>query len=62
VLVNGHDPKPLRYQIEAEYGKETLGWEYLAQTAEGVAVKVIKLSEPALRTSPVVPAHSGCQH
>jgi uncharacterized protein (DUF2249 family) len=28
VLVNDHDPKPLRYQFEFEH-KDQFGWEYL---------------------------------
>jgi len=62
VLVNGHDPKPLRYQIEAEYGQENLGWEYLLQAQEAVAVKVTKKA-PATRTQQRSPAEFGCsQH
>jgi len=61
VLVNGHDPKPLRYQIEAEYGQETLGWDYLVQSQEAVAVKVIKKAA-STRTQPEAPASYGCQH
>ncbi|MFP4623312.1 MAG: DUF2249 domain-containing protein [Gemmatimonadota bacterium] len=30
VLVNDHDPKPLRYQFEAEHRGE-YGWEYVEQ-------------------------------
>lgn len=30
VLVNDHDPVPLRYQFEAQHGGE-YGWEYLQQ-------------------------------
>ena len=60
VLVNGHDPKPLRYQIEAEYGKETLGWEYVAETQEAVAVKVIKIAQPAPRSSQAAPQATSC--
>jgi uncharacterized protein (DUF2249 family) len=34
VLVNDHDPRPLRYQLEAQYpGEHT--WDYL-QTGPGV--------------------------
>jgi len=33
VLVNDHDPKPLRYQMEAELAGE-FGWEYLEQGPE----------------------------
>jgi uncharacterized protein (DUF2249 family) len=30
VLVNDHDPKPLRYQLEAEYPQQ-FSWTYLEQ-------------------------------
>ncbi len=30
VLVNDHDPVPLRYQFEAQFGGQ-YGWEYLQQ-------------------------------
>jgi len=62
VLVNGHDPKPLRYQIEAEYGRESLSWEYVAQTQEAVAVKVLKIQAPTRRSQPEAQASFGCQH
>ncbi len=60
VLVNGHDPKPLRYQIEAEYGQASLGWDYVAQTQDAVAVKVQKLAATA-RSAQSAPA-SSCGH
>lgn len=42
-LRNGHDPVPLRYQIEAEY-PGTLRWEYVARAAQNVSVKLTKIS------------------
>ena len=30
ILVNDHDPKPLRYQFESEHAGE-YGWEYLEE-------------------------------
>jgi uncharacterized protein (DUF2249 family) len=42
-LVNGHDPVPLRYQFEAEFGS-TFSWEYVERTAEYVKVKITKLA------------------
>lgn len=43
VLVNDHDPKPLRYQFEAEHGGR-YGWMYLE---EGPAVWRVKISRMA---------------
>jgi uncharacterized protein (DUF2249 family) len=40
VLVNDHDPFPLRYQFEAEHPGE-FGWEYLE---EGPAVWQVRIS------------------
>ena len=49
-LRNGHDPVPLRYQIEAEY-PGALQWEYVARTAEDVTVKLTKLRDVACAVS-----------
>jgi uncharacterized protein (DUF2249 family) len=43
VLVNDHDPKPLRYQFEFEHAGE-FGWEYLEQ---GPAVWRVRISRVA---------------
>ncbi|HEX7091339.1 MAG TPA: DUF2249 domain-containing protein [Longimicrobiales bacterium] len=41
VLINDHDPRPLRYQFEAEMpGK--FGWEYLEQGPEVWRVRILK--------------------
>jgi uncharacterized protein (DUF2249 family) len=41
VLVNDHDPKPLRYQFEAEHAGE-FGWQYLEQGPEVWRVEISK--------------------
>lgn len=41
VLVNDHDPMPLRYQFEAEHSGE-FGWEYVEQ---GPAVWRVEISK-----------------
>jgi uncharacterized protein (DUF2249 family) len=43
VLINDHDPKPLRYQLVAEYPGELL-WEYLEQGPEVWRVRMGKVS------------------
>lgn len=43
VLVNDHDPKPLRYQLAAEYS-EQFSWTYLEQ---GPAVWRVEIGRPA---------------
>jgi uncharacterized protein (DUF2249 family) len=39
VLVNDHDPKPLRYQFEAEHAGE-FTWQYLEQGPEVWRVEI----------------------
>lgn len=41
VLVNDHDPKPLRYQFEFEHEGE-FGWDYLEQGPEVWRVQISK--------------------
>ena len=43
VLVNDHDPKPLRYQFEYEHGGK-FGWDYLEQ---GPSVWRVQISRTA---------------
>lgn len=43
ILVNDHDPKPLRYQFQYEHADE-FGWEYLEQ---GPAVWRVAISKTA---------------
>ena len=42
ILLNDHDPVPLRYQFEAEF-PETFTWEYLERGPEDFRVKLAKL-------------------
>jgi uncharacterized protein (DUF2249 family) len=42
VLLNDHDPVPLRYQLEAEY-PGALSWEYLERGPDDFRVKITKL-------------------
>jgi uncharacterized protein (DUF2249 family) len=42
VLLNDHDPVPLRYQFEAEF-PGALSWEYLERGPEDFRVKITKL-------------------
>ena len=46
VLVNDHDPKPLYYQLEAEYPKQ-FSWTYLERGPEAWRVEIGKLAEAA---------------
>lgn len=45
-LVNDHDPKPLYYQLEAEYPKQ-FSWTYLERGPEVWRVEIGKLSQAA---------------
>jgi len=44
ILLNDHDPVPLRYQFEAEFGK-AFTWEYLERGPADFRVKVSKVAE-----------------
>jgi uncharacterized protein (DUF2249 family) len=46
VLVNDHDPKPLYYQLEAEYPKQ-FSWTYLEQGPAVWRVEIGKLAKAA---------------
>lgn len=46
VLVNDHDPKPLYYQIEAEYPKQ-FSWAYLERGPSVWRVEIGKLAVAA---------------
>lgn len=46
VLVNDHDPKPLYYQIEAEYPNQ-FSWTYLERGPDAWRVEIGKLTKPA---------------
>jgi uncharacterized protein (DUF2249 family) len=46
VLVNDHDPKPLRYQLEAEYPAQ-FSWTYLESGPLVWRVEIAKLAKAA---------------
>jgi len=46
ILLNDHDPVPLRYQFQAEFGAN-FSWEYLQRGPEEFRVKISKLAEVA---------------
>jgi uncharacterized protein (DUF2249 family) len=46
VLVNDHDPKPLRYQFDAENAGE-FSWDYLEQGPEVWRVRIGRVADPA---------------
>lgn len=46
ILVNDHDPKPLRYQLEAEYPKQ-FSWAYLEQGPDVWRVEIAKPAQAA---------------
>ena len=46
ILVNDHDPKPLYYQLEAEYPKQ-FSWTYLERGPEAWRVQIGKLARAA---------------
>ncbi|HWI56400.1 MAG TPA: DUF2249 domain-containing protein [Bacillota bacterium] len=56
ILLNDHDPVPLRYQFQAEFGG-TFGWDYIERGPTDYRVKITKLA-------PVAPANlsSPCGH
>lgn len=45
-LVNDHDPKPLYYQLEAEYPRQ-FTWDYVEQGPEVWRVRIGKRAEAA---------------
>ncbi len=46
ILVNDHDPKPLYYQLEAEYPKQ-FSWTYLERGPAVWQVEIGKLAKAA---------------
>ncbi len=46
ILVNDHDPKPLYYQLEAEYPKQ-FSWTYRERGPEVWRVEIGKLAQAA---------------
>lgn len=60
VLLNDHDPVPLRYQFDAEFAG-AFSWEYLEQGPEEFRVKITKLralDEPAAPAELAAPAQA----
>ena len=57
VLLNDHDPIPLRYQFEAEF-PAAFSWEYLERGPEEFRVKITKLTlvAPPAPPAPAAPA------
>ena len=53
VLLNDHDPVPLRYQFEAEFG-DSFRWEYLERGPQDFRVKISKVTsvQPVTLDSP----------
>ena len=46
ILINDHDPKPLYYQIEAEYPKQ-FSWTYLEKGASVWRVEIGRVQQAA---------------
>jgi uncharacterized protein (DUF2249 family) len=46
ILVNDHDPKPLYYQLEAEYPRQ-FSWTYLERGPDVWRVEIGKLAQAA---------------
>lgn len=46
ILVNDHDPKPLYYQLEAEYPRQ-FSWIYVQQGPDVWRVEIAKLAKAA---------------
>jgi len=44
ILLNDHDPVPLRYQFEAEFGN-AVTWEYLERGPTDFRVKISKIAD-----------------
>ena len=60
VLLNDHDPVPLRYQFEGEF-KGAYGWDYLEKGPEEFRVKITKLRAVAGQATAPAPVAGGCQ-
>lgn len=57
VLLNDHDPVPLRYQFEAEF-PGSFSWEYIERGPEEFRVKITKL-KPVAGVAPEPPIPGG---
>jgi len=58
IILNDHDPVPLRYQFAAQW-PDAFAWEHLAQGPEEFRVKITKL-RPVVE--PAAPVASSCGH
>ena len=58
ILLNDHDPVPLRYQFEAEF-PGACKWEYLERGPEDFRVKITKINNGPQVTSASASAY-GC--
>lgn len=45
IIINDHDPKPLRYQMAAIHGKDGFSWDYLEEGPEVWKVHIGKNDE-----------------
>lgn len=45
-IVNDHDPRPLRFELEADY-PSVFSWEYVESGPETWRVTIVKRSQPA---------------
>ncbi|MCC7519494.1 MAG: DUF2249 domain-containing protein [Verrucomicrobiae bacterium] len=61
VLKNDHDPVPLRYQFEAEFGG-AFTWEHLVKGPEVFEVKISKVRDLKSQGSASSGSSSCCNH
>ena len=58
ILLNDHDPVPLRYQFAAQW-PDTFTWEHLVNLPGEARVKITKLKAPAAPAQPVAECCGG---
>lgn len=59
ILLNDHDPVPLRYQFEAQF-PGAFSWDYVEQGPEDFRVKITKLRSLDLASAAAAPAPRSC--
>lgn len=59
ILLNDHDPVPLRYQFMAEF-PGAFTWDYLERGPEDFRVKITKIREVLANVPEANPAEYGC--
>ena len=59
ILLNDHDPVPLRYQFEAQF-PGAFSWDYVEQGPEDFRVKITKLRSLDLASAVAAPAPRSC--